>query len=179
MVVFFDIKLEENFFDCAVSLHTIYHIDKDRQEDAVRKLLKVTKPGKPIIIVYSNPNTIIPKLMSSLPFRLWLKLRHLMPEKKSISTTAPTPTAKSNTEIEPDANLYFYPHPIEWWSRFNDAAQVLVLPWRSFSADLQKELIPNNKLGGIMFNWLFRLEDLFPDFFGRRLQYPMIVLTKK
>ena len=53
---FFDIPMEENFFDCSISLHTIYHIDKDRQEEAVRKLLYVTKPGKPIIIVYSNPN---------------------------------------------------------------------------------------------------------------------------
>jgi len=43
---FFDIPLEEHFFDCAVSLHTIYHIDKDKQEVVVRKLIKVTKPGK-------------------------------------------------------------------------------------------------------------------------------------
>ena len=52
---FFDIPLQENFFDCALSIHTIYHIDKDKQEIAVRKLLHVTKPGKPVIIVYSNP----------------------------------------------------------------------------------------------------------------------------
>ena len=55
---FFDIPLEEDFFDCTVSLHTIYHIDKDKQEEAVRKLIKVTKPEKPVIIVYSNPNAI-------------------------------------------------------------------------------------------------------------------------
>jgi ubiquinone/menaquinone biosynthesis C-methylase UbiE len=41
---FFNIPMEENFFDCALSLHTIYHIDKDKQEEAVRKLLYVTKP---------------------------------------------------------------------------------------------------------------------------------------
>ena len=31
---FFDIPLEENYFDCTISLHTIYHIDKDKQEYA-------------------------------------------------------------------------------------------------------------------------------------------------
>ncbi len=59
---FFDIQIGEDFFDCTISLHTIYHIDKDRQEDAVRKLVRVTRPGKPVIIVYSNPNTIISSL---------------------------------------------------------------------------------------------------------------------
>ncbi len=29
---FFDIPLQENFFDCALSIHTIYHMDKDKQE---------------------------------------------------------------------------------------------------------------------------------------------------
>ena len=61
---FFNIPMEETFFDCAVSLHTIYHIDKDKQEEAVRKLIYVTKPGKPVIIVYSNPNTFVSFLSS-------------------------------------------------------------------------------------------------------------------
>jgi len=67
---FFDIPIDENFFDCTISLHTIYHIDKDRQEEAVRKLLHVTKPGKPVIVVYGNPNTLVSSLRSSIPVRL-------------------------------------------------------------------------------------------------------------
>ena len=38
---FFDILLEENYFDCAISLHTIYHIDKNKQEEAVKKLINI------------------------------------------------------------------------------------------------------------------------------------------
>ncbi len=60
---FFDINLEKDFFDCTISLHTIYHIDKNRQEEAVRKLIEVTKPGKPIIIIYSNPHTLLSYLV--------------------------------------------------------------------------------------------------------------------
>ena len=55
--------LREDFFDCCISLHTIYHIHRDRQEAAVRKLLRVTKPGHPVIIVYRNPDAHIPRLM--------------------------------------------------------------------------------------------------------------------
>jgi ubiquinone/menaquinone biosynthesis C-methylase UbiE len=159
---FFDFSLEENFFDCSVSLHTIYHIDKDKQEEAVRKLLKVTKPGKPVVIVYSNPNPFV----SMMLFRL---LRRTLCFLKK-------PEKVSKQEV---SDLYFYPHSIEWWNRFSDIATIKILPWRSFDSDTQKRLMPNNKMGGKVFDVLFDLEDQFPDFFVRHAQYPMIVLTKK
>src|SRR5665213_473309 len=59
---FFDLKIEEDFFDCTISMHTIYHVDKDRQEEIVRKLIAVTKPGEPVIIVYSNPRTLLNRI---------------------------------------------------------------------------------------------------------------------
>jgi ubiquinone/menaquinone biosynthesis C-methylase UbiE len=162
---FFNIPLEENFFDCTVSLHTIYHIDKDKQEEAVRKLIYVTKPGKPVIIVYSNPNTFDSFLI--LPFRLLRRVKSILrkPEKKR--------------KQEEDLSLYFHAHPIEWWSRFNDIASVKTLPWRSFHSDSQKRLVPNNKLGRKIFDVLFNLEERFPDFFVKHFQYPMIILTKR
>ena len=59
---FLNIKFKENFFDCAISMHTIYHISKNKQKKAIEKLIKVTKKNKPIIIVYSNPNTLLSRL---------------------------------------------------------------------------------------------------------------------
>ena len=61
---FLKLKFKENFFDCSLSMHTIYHIHKNLQEKTVRKLIKITKPNKPIIIVYSNPYPIIKKIYS-------------------------------------------------------------------------------------------------------------------
>ena len=159
---FFDISFEDDFFDCSISLHTIYHIDKDRQEEAVRKLIRVTKPGRPVIVVYSNPNTLIRYFKS--PF-LFLRL---------IKRTLRKSAGKDDT-----AELYFHAHPISWWARFGDMAEVKFLPWRSFSSDDQKRLIPNTKLGKKMLNNLYDIEERFPRFFVRSFQYPMIILTKK
>jgi ubiquinone/menaquinone biosynthesis C-methylase UbiE len=159
---FFDIPLEENFFDCTISLHTIYHIEKDKQEEAVRKLLNVTKAGKKVIIVYSNPDTFL----TSLPFFLIKKMRILN-------------RSKYKKKEEEKKALYFYRHSIEWWNRFCDIADVNIFPWRSFSSDFQKRMIPNNKFGRKMFSVLFNLEERFPDFFVKHFQYPMIILTKK
>ncbi len=164
---FFDIPLEEDFFDCTVSLHTIYHIDKDRQEEAVRKLIKVTKPGKPVIIVYSNPNTFISSLRSFLPLRALRRARKLLK------------TTEEDAQKWQGMSLYFQAHPIKWWYRFSDAAHVRVLPWRSFDSNIQKRLIPNSKVGGLVFSLLFNLEERFPGFFVKYFQYPMIILTKR
>ena len=150
---FFDIELEENFFDCTLSLHTLFHIDKDRQEEAVRKLIKVTKQGKPVIVVYSNPNTWV----SSSPVRL----------------------IKSLIRKKDEENIYFHPHPLSWWSKFNDVADVKILPWRTFGSGHQKRLIPDNWLGKKMLRILFDLEDAFPRFFVKHSFFPMIILTKK
>ena len=164
---FFDLTLEENFFDCAISLHTIYHMDKDKQEEAVRKLLKVIRPGKPVVIVYSNNKTLLSYWRSSLPCRVLRRLTLLWKRHEQ------------NTNKEETSGLYFYAHPINWWDRFDDVAEVKILPWRSFLSDDQKRLIPNNIIGRKMFALLFALEDKFPDFFAKNFTFPMIVLTKR
>ena len=164
---FFDIPLEENFFDCAVSLHTIYHIDKDRQEEAVRKLIRVTKSGKPVVIVYSNPDTIVSHVKSSLPFQLLRRARSVF--------TWPRKEAMQAEGLSPN----FHSHPVKWWDRFEDVATVRVFPWRSFDSDTQKGLIPDNRMGRKLLDVLFKLEDRFPEVFVEHFQYPLIVLTKR
>jgi ubiquinone/menaquinone biosynthesis C-methylase UbiE len=162
---FLDIPIEENFFDCSVSLHTIYHIDKDKQEDAVRKLIYVTKPGQPIIIVYSNPSTPIIKFIT-FPFRLLRRIKITL--KKLFGKMKPGE----------HIGLYFKPHPIKWWKRFNDVSNVKIMPWRTLGSDEQKWLIPNNKIGKKIFEILLILEEKFPSFFVNHFKYPMIILTK-
>ena len=159
---FFDIPLEENFFDCVISLHTIYHIDKDKQVEAISKLIKVTKPGKPVIIIYSNPNWIFSFALRAAR-EIQMNLLKLARRRKQ----------------EEDLSLYFYAHPIEWWGRFKSMADVKILPWRSFESKIQKRLIPNNNIGSKMFDMLFYLEERFPHFFAKHFQYPLIILTKK
>jgi len=160
---FFDIFLEEDFFDCAISLHTIYHIDKDKQEEVVKKLIRVTKPGNPVIIVYSNPHAIIRYFL--LPLHFLRKIKKLF--------------GKIKKEKEKESCLYFFAHPIRWWDRFRNLADIQILPWRSFDSSFQKRLIPNNKFGKKMFNILFNTEERFPNFFVKYFQYPMIILTKR
>ena len=162
----FDMQLEENFFDCTISLHTIYHIDKDLQEQAVRKLIHVTKAGAPLIVVYSNPDTLLKKFRSSWLYRLFIKA-----EQTDI------PNSESREPVMEE--LYFFDHHLSWWERFQDVADIEIYPWRSFDSDTQKRYFPDNALGGALFNILFKAETIFPSFFAKHFQYSMIILKKR
>ncbi len=165
---FLDLELDPDMFDCTVSLHTIYHIHEDRQEEAVRKLLRVTKPGAPVIVVYSNPNTLLAAVKASVMGRLvrWARTR-----KRNGSA--------DGTFATQDPGLYFHPHPISWWDRFRDVAEVEFYPWRSFDSNTQKRLFPDNFFGRWMLTVLFRLEDRIPHLFVHHFTYPMVVLRKR
>lgn len=166
---FFDAEIDDNYFDCTLSLHTIYHIDKNRQEEAVRKLLNVTKKGAPVIIVYSNPITIQSKIVKIL--------RHTRDFAKTYFNFLLPNRVKIKNNLE-EAELYFYCHSLEWWKKFTDVASVNIYPWRSLPAHTQKILFPDNAFGRYMFKILFSLEEKYPAFFVKHFQYPMIVLRK-
>ena len=149
---FFKIKLKKNYFDCVLSLHTIYHIDKKLQAKAIRKLINISKKNSPIIIVYSNPNTL----------RNRIKKKFLKRKFKKNKT-----------------NLYFFCHTIKWWYQFNKIASIEIKPWRSFSSDHQKLIFPNNIIGKILLNILFIIEGKFENFFVNNFQYYTVILKKK
>jgi len=157
----FQVDFKENFFDCSLCIHTLYHIHKDFQELAIRKLLQATQTGKPVIVVYSNPLSIMNLI--KYPFRFVSRLFNWVFRKY-----------KKN-----ELDLYFYTHPLSWWHQFQDVAEFQIFPWRSFSSKDQKRIFPNNGFGALLFKILYYLEAEFPKFFVKFGQYPLIVLTKK
>ena len=147
---FLKIKFKKNFFDAIVSLHTIYHISKNDQKKVVNKLISISKKNAPIIIVYSNPNTFLNLLKNILIKR-----------------------NRNNNK-----KLYFYCHKLNWWMQFSKIAKVEFYPWRSFSAQHQKKMFPNNFIGKILFELLILCESKFPKVFVKYFQYPIIILRK-
>lgn len=143
-----DLPFPDDYFDAAVSLHTIYHIDGELQETAVRELLRVLKPGAPAVVVYENPD--------------WLAAR--------LKRRARGPQGQ-------DGPIYFFAHPLDWWKRFSDEAEVELVPWRSLNARVSRRLIPDNALGSWLFRLVLAFERAFPDFATWAGCYPMIVLN--
>jgi ubiquinone/menaquinone biosynthesis C-methylase UbiE len=149
-----DLPFKDNYFDAVLSLHTIYHIDKDQQEQAVRQLLRVSKPGVPVVIVYSNPDRFLAVAKRTLLFK----------------------KARQN---DSKSDLYFFAHPLGWWSRFGDVAQVSIFPWRSMTASDSTKFIPDNSFGKLLFKTILKAEETMPSLATRLGAYPIVVLQKR
>jgi SAM-dependent methyltransferase len=145
-----DLPFPSDTFDAVVSLHTIYHIDADRQEQAVRELIRVLAPGAAAVVVYANPERLVARL-------------------KGLVRRQPSPDP---------GPIYFFAHPLWWWQRFADEADVKIVPWRSLNANESRKLIPDSALGARIFRALLSFERTFPRFAAWAGCYPMIVLTK-
>jgi ubiquinone/menaquinone biosynthesis C-methylase UbiE len=165
----FDVPLEPDFFDCTLSILTIFNIHKDKQEDAVRKLIEVTKPGRPIIIVYRNPKS------AAFSVRKGLRRRY-----RALGKTCKRFLKRREKPARgEEQSLYYDQHPIAWWDRFSDAADIQIMTWAYLSPYMQKALIPDNALGRKLLEMIFWAEERFPHRLGKRCAYPIIILTKK
>jgi SAM-dependent methyltransferase len=151
---FLELSLPDASVDAAVSLHAIYHMDARQQAAAVRKLVRVTKPGGSVVIVYSNPGYLISRL--GQPIR---KLVRALRGRRGAG----------------QEDIYFHRFPLKWWKQFEDVARVELYPWRTFASRDQKLVLRSRAIGRA----LFALEDRFPALFLRAGCYPMIVLKPR
>ena len=155
-------SFEENFFDSAVSLHTLYHINKMQQEVFVNKLLKHVKPGGKIIIVYSNPYSLRSCIVA--PINLIIKMASFA--KKLIAGDK-----KARTRF------YFERFNIGWWRRFREKGSVVIKSYRFFTPQLENRLIPDKPFSCSIYNFLFYLESKTMSKYLS--DYYMVIITKK
>jgi ubiquinone/menaquinone biosynthesis C-methylase UbiE len=146
-----ELPFSESTFDAAISMHTIYHIEKDAQGKAVRELIRVTKPDAPLVIIYANPNKFL------------TRIKHLF---------KPAHEAGSGT-------IYYHAHPLEWWKQFEDQASVRIHTWRSLSAQDARRFIPGNRFGKWIYAMIFKWESMFDSWACAWGAYPIVVIKKR
>jgi len=147
-------------YDGATLINVLYHVDKDLQSTLVRKILSELNPGKKLVIVYSNPNTI-----SAVVTQAAVIVKHLFLRIFN----------KQNAK-ELDNPIYFYRHKQKFWKQFSDTATIEILSWRTFSPPLEKLIFRKSLMGDKGLRMLFWLEQ--NSLWSRVAEYPMIVLTK-
>ena len=148
-------------FDGATLVNVLYHVDKDRQAELVRKILKDLSPGARFVIVYSNPRSI-----SSILTKFVVGIKHFV---QALVTKADR-SAFQNP-------IYFYRFPMKFWSSFDDVANTEIFAWRTFTPALERALFHRFLAGKFLLNVLFNFEKL--KFWRYLSEYQLIVLTKK
>jgi SAM-dependent methyltransferase len=154
-----DAPLPANTFDAVFAAHIIYHIASDDQERAVRELIRVTKPGGRIVVVYSNPRSPI-RFAAGVVHRL---RKRLAPD-RAVNDSGPA--------------LYFSPYPLGWWSRFKDVCSVSMMPWDIIGSYEERTLIPSDRLARAFYGAAARVERQLPSAAVHFWQYPIIILDR-
>lgn len=147
------LPIPDNFADGTLCEHVLYHVDKSQQESAVRELVRVTKPGAPILFIYSNPLGPLNMIESILRS---LGITKLLGGKK----------------------LYFFRWRLRWWRRFVDECDVEIGAFDPISARQATALLRNARIAWLFFRICGWMEAKWPELAVCLWSYPMITLTK-
>ncbi len=173
-----NLPMADQCLDAVISLHTVYHIPKAEQTQAVREAYRVLRLGGKAVIVYSWKDA--PLMYRSM--RAWRRLmsfvRRLRGQRPGNATNAPAVGAPA-TGAPAHPELFIDQQKYDWYTRelrqpFQAQLKVYSALSRSFSNTFLREKTFGKQVAGL----IFRLENWLPGFFGRFGQYPTFVLHK-
>jgi SAM-dependent methyltransferase len=148
------LPLADGSVDAVLCAHVLYHVDRDDQQRAVGELIRVTRPGGRIVVVYGNPRAPLALVQRALR---GLRVNRLLGREK----------------------LYVHAHPLSWWSRFARECHVQVRPCDVMSTNQARALLPTEGARRRFFGWATAFEDRRPWTAARLWTYPAIVLDRR
>ena len=163
------IPLPDNSVDAAISLHTLYHVPADEQENALCEIWRVLKPKGRAVIVYSwDQHSFLMKLASP-ERRINRRIARFLKRNEPQQSSTPAVSFK----------LYSYSHD---YHRIRQALRKLgpfqLACWRTMSTEAQRAYIHDRFHGKQILRIIAWLEESFPWIFGRLGQFPMFILQK-
>jgi SAM-dependent methyltransferase len=153
-------ELPDNLVDAAFCAHVIYHIHKDQQEQAVRQILRLTKPGGRVLVIYANPRTVF-----TLPGEVLRRSRRILRSRRSGRETVP--------------DLYYHAYPLSWWSRFRDVCDISYVPWEIIGSRPARVLLRGERVARAFYAMAMKMEATMPKVASRLWQYSIMVLDKR
>lgn len=154
-------------FDAVVSLHTIHHLPSDQHLQAYKELHRVLAPRKNAVVVngwdHSALNAIFHRIKG------WLKKRKGV---GPVNGTLPE-------EIELGKGTFVNKQDARWLKAvLRGKMKFNIMVWRSADTNVLRFFIREEWLGRFCLRVLYRLEEIFPHYFGEKGLYPLIVISK-
>lgn len=164
-----NLPLADGVCDNAMSIHTLYHVPRELQETAVKELVRVSKKGSNIVILYN------------WAWHSWLMNVLLLPVRivKAVKRIYRYLTVSAK-ERWLSGGLYFYPHTPGWFERIGRDLDLKV----SFSSltsihqDVVKFYIHDRLGGPALLRFVQKMEEKYPRYLGRHGAFAFVVLRK-
>lgn len=170
-----NLPLNNDIAGAIVSLHAIYHIPADEQRSAFLEIGRVLKPGSTAVVVYSWGDHA--PVMNSVLFPLKL-LRYFPSSVKKMIKRQAAERLEVEVRDPGDAPLYAHYHSYRWFKEQAWNFQYAIRVWRSVNLPFLKYYVHGRLFGRPLLDFIYWMEERFPEFFGRFGQYPMIIISK-
>ncbi|PRY09891.1 methyltransferase family protein [Pontibacter ummariensis] len=165
-----NIPLQDDACDNVISLHTLYHVHKDKQETALKELVRVCKPEANIVIAYNWGWHSLLMNISLLPTRAIKMIRKIINDRMQ----------KSLPKDQLKPTLYFYPHSMSWFNKVKAGNwHIEYNCQKSLHVDFIRLYIHQQLGGEHILKAISDLEDKYPNFFGKYGSFPLIIIRKK
>lgn len=164
-----NLPLVDSLCDNAMSIHTLYHVPQELQETAIRELIRVSKPGSNVVILYN------------WAWHSWLMNVLLLPVRmvKAVKRVFRYLTVSAK-ERWLSGGLYFYPHSPKWFEGVGQKMGLTV----SFSSltsihqDFVKYYVHDGFGGAKLLRFVKRMEEKYPKYLGRHGAFAFVILKK-
>jgi len=166
------LPFSSNVFSNAVSLHTIHHLPKSDYLKAFHELRRVLKNHASAVVVNgwdSSPLMNKAQLPMRIMERLFVKTsKNPHAESTAVNPSVQKPTGTFVNKMDAD----------ELEHLLGEDFPIHIMVWRSVSVRFLRAMIHPFLLGKFWLKILYLNEELFPHFFGKKGQYPLIVFSK-
>lgn len=161
------IPLRSGICDGVVSMHTLYHVPKERQALGVNEMVRVCKEGRNVVIAYNWGWHSMLMNIALFPSRLIRLIKRLT---KSLGKKEDNSTVQS---------LYFYSHSRSYFRKNTPKeAELQFYIQKSLHENFIKLYLGENVRSKSFLKWLFKQEDKHPHFFGKHGAFPLLVFRK-
>lgn len=176
-----NLPFRAEIFESIVSLHTLHHLPPEDHARAYGELFRTLAPGCPAVIV--NGWTVSP-LMSRLGWLVrgmerllgWVNRRQ---GQAAGQEPASAPQSPAPAEKKPQGTFVQKYDPAWLAQTLGGKIPYEIRCWRSVSVRFLRAVIHPRLAGRLWLRLLFALENLFPGWFGRNGQYPLVVVSKR
>lgn len=153
-----------------MSIHTLYHVPKDRQLTGMNELVRVCKTNANIVIAYNwgwHSMLMNLALFPNRIVRLFGRMKKIVLKK----------TRKANNNS--NTGLYFYSHSRAFFKRHKPANTKLSFSvLKSLHKDFIDLYLGNTERSRRFLDRVYTLESKHPSFFGKHGAFPLIILEK-
>ncbi len=176
-----NLPFKRDAFEGVVSLHTIHHLPPGDHVRAYQELYRVLASGSQAVVVNGWGKALIPRLLLR-PMRWTNRLIGIL--RRIFGWEPPEhpakPKKKKSERKKKQKSTFVRKYGADWLKQqLVPLMDFDIYVWRSVSVKHLRTFVHEGLGGRVLLRFLFWLEDRFPDFFGEKGQYPLVVIYKE